>query len=436
MFKDDGEDFTPGEVTEEIERLARVEGDHVRIRRGEWVPIKKLLSDWQRVLDCIPKYLIDTIKGQPLMKGYSPVALRMMRNLGWLPGTGLGLRTIGPSEPITAQSGQSDRKGLGLRPIKRPNKSKKEGLIALWRSEGIVYGRREGLCLRVHSLSIKGYPSPTPERIYFEDSEVREVQWWKGGVMGIAESSFPNPKEWRYGDIDKTLDRITVKDLTGAFTRIDSAIPSCIKKWTEIFGELNFLGISERYSTGIISPKDYMPHFKLIMHRALFTNPHNPQAGTDMCRLCGVERESIAHFGKCTCLKPIFEQLRRVDGGVSWDDQVLNLFGHNSFKGIVPPGISMIHFIVWKFILISMTQLSLENKPFVPAEVLKKAKARIKRKIEVARYNLEVLHVRARARGQDLKAPQYRKWTRGIGEIEDNKIVLYDSIVEWIIEDT
>ena len=96
----------------------------------------------------------------------------------------------------------------------------------------------------------------------------------------------------------------------------------------------------------------------------------------------------------------------------------------------------MIHFIVWKFILIGMTQLSLENKPFVPSVVLRKAKARIKRKIGVARYNLETLYTRAQARGLDLKAPQYIKWTRGIGEVEENKIILYDSIVDWIDDNT
>ena len=54
--------------------------------------------------------------------------------------------------PITAQSGQSDRKGLGLRPTKRPNKSKKEGLIALWRPGGIIYGRSRAQINDFHTL--------------------------------------------------------------------------------------------------------------------------------------------------------------------------------------------------------------------------------------------------------------------------------------------
>ena len=71
-------------------------------------------------------------------------------------------------------------------------------------------------------------------------------------------------------------------------------------------------------------------------------NPHNPEAETSSCRLCGLTRESIWHWGECEGLKPIFETLRVFDEGQRWDDLKLNLFGINEMKGRVPDGTSAV----------------------------------------------------------------------------------------------
>jgi len=357
-----------------------------------------------------------------------------MRGMDWRPGEGLGPKKQGRPEPIPDSVGQSDRAGLGLRTTTKNRKSKKDDTIAIWRPNGVIYGKRRGTCLHVHSLDIKGRLVPSEDRIYFQESEVRKVARWKGNVLGIAESTFPLPHEWRLEDINKPLDQIVVKDVTAALTRINATIPSCIKKWTEIFGELNFNGISQRYSTGIQTPKDFGSHFKLIMHRAFFTNPHNPKVGTDKCRLCGSCRESIAHFGECKCLKPAFELMRKFDKGERWDDPVLNLFGQHKNKGIIPLGVSLVHFTIWKFILIHMTQLSIEKKPFVCTNVIEQAKKRVKRKIEIAQDNLKAIHITARAKGTTPRAQQYTKWTLGICTVQEDTLIHSDELTEWLSE--
>ena len=91
---------------------------------------------------------------------------------------------------------------------------------------------------------------------------------------------------------------------------------------------INFGTLMERYKVGLITPKDFGSHFKLILHRAMLTNPHNPEAETSSCRLCGLTRESIWHWGECEGLKPIFETLRVFDGGQRWDDLKLNFVRH------------------------------------------------------------------------------------------------------------
>ena len=42
-----GEDYTPGELIEEIERLARVEGEHVRVKREYEMCGSPLKSSYQ-----------------------------------------------------------------------------------------------------------------------------------------------------------------------------------------------------------------------------------------------------------------------------------------------------------------------------------------------------------------------------------------------------
>ena len=111
--------------------------------------------------------------------------------------------------------------------------------------------------------------------------------------LGIAESTFPHPAEWRLDGIHEDLDRIEVKDLTVAITRQNTKPPIlCIAKWAEKLGDIDMRGISERYSVGIASPKDFGSHYKLILHRKFWTSPHNPDAPSDRCRLCVGSAES------------------------------------------------------------------------------------------------------------------------------------------------
>ena len=437
LMKDDGSQYTDIELEKEIERLAHVEGEYVRIKRGEWVHIKKLIDEWHKILSRVPVYLLDVAKGDSWLPGYSKVAQQMLRNLGWKPGDGIGRKGEGISEPIPSTIGQTNKRGLGSNgKPKTKSKKKADPYIAIWSPGGVKYGTREGQYLRVHELNVKGVPTPTGEVQLIVEDDVRKVLRWGKGIVGIAESSFPEPREWRLGTNDTDLDKLAVRDLTTVFTRSITSQPSCIKAWQTILGDLDFLGISNRYSTGIMTPKDYGSHYKLFLHRSFFTNPHNPKADTDLCRLCGVERETIEHFGNCMCLRPMFETMRKFDKGERWDDTALNLFGHYSNKKIISHGTSLIHFVLWKMTIIQMTQLSIEGTPFSMDTVIERAKGRIRRKIETAKYNINVISQRASARQTIPRAPQFVKWLAGIGEVEvlDDtlKIFLSQELIDWL----
>ena len=156
----------------------------------------------------------------------------------------------------------------------------------------------------------------------------------------------------------------------------------------------------------------------------MLTNPHNPEAETSSCRLCGLTRESIWHWGECKGLKPVFETLRVFDKGQRWDDRKLNLFGINDMKGRIPDGTSALHFMMWKFILIQMTQMSLKKQAFDSEEIIKYAVRRLHSRVKTAEY--KIIMIRNKAFAQS-KSPDYgtiARWTEGIADIHKDSGVL------------
>ena len=141
--------------------------------------------------------------------------------------------------------------------------------------------------------------------------------------------------------------------------------------------------------------------------------------------------------------------------GISrWNDSCLNLFGqYGRYKSpptppntlpmeaatggqCIAPGLSLVHFCTWKFILIHMTMLSLKKQPFIPTHVLAQARRRIKRKLEGAKEGIRICVVRADAQRKQPKLHQYRKWLRGIGYIRDNRyMALNEGVETWLNAD-
>ena len=413
--------------------------------------MSRLLREWKRIYNKVPTEIILAAKGCNYRKEYSTVSQNLMRNMGWKPNQGLGKLEQGRPDIIPPpKNGQTDGAGLGLKK-QTSNRKDTKSTKAIVLSDEVIYGKADNQYFTKHHLNIKGKPEPTNVTILITQDQLRETILWNGGIAGVAESFFPNPKEWRLGDICKDLDKITVRDLTGALTRTHAKPPSCFKAWEMIFPDIHLREISERYSVGICTPRDFGSHLKLILHRGYWTNPHNPDATSPLCRLCKLTRESITHFGECPCLKPIFKSLRIIDKGNKWDDKLLNLMGQHTEEGmtsypnelfpratvgnhkVIPPGVSLIHFIVWKFIIIHMTKLSIKGTPFDPDEVLTQAKSRIAKKISSAKTGLTIAVTRAVAREKEPSVMAYKKWLRGIGIIVDNRyMVIDDLVIDWL----
>ena len=114
----------------------------MKVKKTEWVNVKSLLREGQCSQQIASPSRYKILRGEVHLQGYSNVAQKMMRDMGWTPGQGIGEQSQGIPEPIPAQVGQTDRAGLGL-PGKgggRWKPPKKEKLVGVWTPTKIVYG--------------------------------------------------------------------------------------------------------------------------------------------------------------------------------------------------------------------------------------------------------------------------------------------------------
>ena len=124
-------------------------------------------------------------------------------------------------------------------------------------------------------------------------------------------------------------------------------------------------------------------------------------AGDTWCRLCGGAPESISHLPYCPVLVPLFTKLTRLHFptlpvGAEWCRFVL--LGLASPP--LPSAISDLHLVLWKFILINLTQRDLLNKPFDPSIVWRGAVRRYVSKANSLTHKAKLLHFRQESRAQ------------------------------------
>jgi hypothetical protein len=143
--------------------------------------------------------------------------------------------------------------------------------------------------------------------------------------------------------------------------------------WDNLFGHVDWGKIGSKYRERLITPKDFMPHFKNILHRALFTRNRckvRVASGAILCRLCHREVERITHLATCRCTRPLWDKFRSLHKIKTTDNQShlkLTLLGYTTPE--LPTSISDFHLILWKFIIIHFTLVDLENRPFKPDEI-------------------------------------------------------------------
>ena len=63
---------------------------------------------------------------------------------------------------------------------------------------------------------------------------------------------------------------IPERDLTKEYTKTYAKEPVCKRTWEKRWGHVNWHDIGRRYTVGLMTPKDFNPHYKLILHNRMF----------------------------------------------------------------------------------------------------------------------------------------------------------------------
>ena len=151
--------------------------------------------------------------------------------------------------------------------------------------------------------------------------------------------------------------------------------PSCVSKWNALTG-VDMTQVQRRFTSPILTPRDFKNYFR-VLHRSIHTR--NIAGGDRLtCRLCHRYMERFSHLGRCWKIRRAFRGLRELAnaliGRVQMDDAFVYLGAYKG--GVLSGALSDLHIIVWKFVLISFTQVETQGGKFKPHTIWKQAVCR------------------------------------------------------------
>ena len=114
-------------------------------------------------------------------------------------------------------------------------------------------------------------------------------------------------------------------------------------------------------------------------------------------------------------------------------------------KGGIPEGTSTLHFIMWKFILIQLTILSLKGVPIDSNKIIKHGLRRLNNRIKTVRYEITRTKNKVAAKYKEMSEERkkanpilpelnkFSRWVEGLGKIENNELVLKKELTELFL---
>ena len=414
LVKEDGSHYTEDEIIEyfEAQYVTNEDGDF-HTRSGLWKRAEAL-KQWRRLVAAPGAAIMKAVTGGGHREAwrYSAQALHMMASSGWS-GGGLGndgrginepvqpaAKYVKPKEPrepgkavrfVTASAARNERRERGrdvpmASKVKIAAAEKKPVFVASLREDdSIAYGKLTKEGMEEWVPSTKGILRRTDNTITHDKLRLRDIAWWDGKPVGVAESSFPDPAFWRYEGIDIALDKINVRELTRAFGRMAAIEPSCWKAWEDRIGALPG-DLGRMYNTKLLTPRDWASHFKNVTHRALAVRSittHEP------CRCCGVDEERLTHFPFCEGAKEIFAEFHSLAGSPirvpPMHETENKVWARFCLFGLLPDkrlqqGLESLLLLLWKHLIALLVRIELESETFDPKKVWAPAWIRIEKK--------------------------------------------------------
>ena len=435
------EEFTNSDLEQYLEDAFSIRPDGtVRASRGRVITVRSLIQQWHRILSKVPKYISDAARGrEQRYEQYGPGS-RMLKNWarGWKEGSGIpnSSNSLGIVDPVPTSPQYSPGAGLGFATSHTPSRKqasaeRRSRFKATIMDGRTIYGTYQPITedFHLHSLTTKGRLEPTTTHHYIQPHEIRDILFSNGGVLGIAESTFPHPAGWTVAGTDCDMSRITVKKLTAAFRIPLQVQPTCKAVWQGLLGPLDWIAIGRKYRQRLLTPRDFMTHFKLILHRGLYTRANN-RTGlvSPLCRLCDSSLENIRHLTTCRRLRTIWDRfilLTNVNCQTQQERDKLILLGISPDGRSLPQALSDFHLVLWKFVLIHFTLVDLQKQRFVAENVWKGAVRRYASKANSLTFIIQLKQIRAENGGSDVRVTNENSILAPLGVIDTNGTITW-----------
>ena len=225
---------------------------------------------------------------------------------------------------------------------------------------------------------------------------------WDGGPVGLERSYFPNPKGWTFAgaSVGQTLERVTVRLRTALHRQAVEREPTCVTTWPRVLkSDVPMREVWRRFSNPLLTPRDYKSQFRVI-HRSMRTHnicPDESATGDPtLCRLCHRTVERFSHLSKCRKIRQVFEKLVTFANRFPEDleepltlSHALVYLGMTSERCVLPGGLSVLHCVLWKFVIIAFVQVDTDKAEFKPDAIWKAAVTRTHNKIAARHKYLE-----------------------------------------------
>jgi hypothetical protein len=222
-----------------------------------------------------------------------------------------------------------------------------------------------------------------------------------GGVLGVAEFTYPHPRSWTFRTIPGNIATATVRQLTAALTQRHTKPPSCMTNWQDRVGHtILWDRVALIITSPLLTSRDYASYMKNVIHRTFLVRHIDTNAPDPRCRCCRRTEETTIHlFAYCTHTNRVWVRFIELLRPASIPGEQFFLFGLVDSHPM-PPVFRALFVIVWKFILIALTELGMHKTPFQPHLVWRNSLRRFITKARACAFGAKLAVAQAIGRGE------------------------------------
>jgi hypothetical protein len=239
--------------------------------------------------------------------------------------------------------------------------------------------------------------------------------------------TFPHPASWRFSWIGSgNIANATVRQLTAALTTQKTTPPTCITSWED---RLDHRVLWDRVAlistSALVTPRDFASYMKNVVHRCFLVRHIDANAPSPLCRCCMRTEERTLHlFARCIWTQRVWARFISLLQPDTPPDDQFYLFGLINEK-VMPPVFRALFVMVWKFIIIALTDLGMHKTPFAPHTIWRSAVRRFVEKARACEWGAKLAIDRASGRGEPHNIGAKNKALSPLGGLDEEGILAW-----------